>query len=161
MSWSISKRDSKLIRLIQYVELYGKHCKIKGRLNHFHTCYIGISIYYVGFPGGSNVKESAWNAGEPGSIPGLDLLCFVFFFLLSTGKIQQLWSSSTCYSVVTTSHGVEEKNRGVSVCLIWSSVAFFLGAGREVSGPLNSVWPVTNRFSRNKHGHPCSPDSKP
>ena len=25
----------------------------------------------VGFPGGSEVKASAWNAGEPGSIPGL------------------------------------------------------------------------------------------
>ena len=23
-----------------------------------------------GFPGGSNDKESAWNAGDPGSIPG-------------------------------------------------------------------------------------------
>ena len=128
-------------------------------------CSVGMKLRESwgirGFTGDSDGKQSAWNAGEPGSIPGLDLLCFVFFFLLSTGKIQQLWSSSTCYSVVTTSHGVKEKNRGVSVCLIWSSVAFFLGAGREVSGPLNSVWPVTNRFSRNKHGHPCSPDSKP
>ena len=25
---------------------------------------------FLGFPGGSEVKESAWNAGEPGSIPG-------------------------------------------------------------------------------------------
>ena len=24
----------------------------------------------VGFPGGSEVKASAWNAGDPGSIPG-------------------------------------------------------------------------------------------
>ena len=24
----------------------------------------------LGFPGGSEVKASAWNAGEPGSIPG-------------------------------------------------------------------------------------------
>ena len=24
-----------------------------------------------GFPGGSEVKASAWNAGDPGSIPGL------------------------------------------------------------------------------------------
>ena len=26
---------------------------------------------YKGFPGGSEVKASAWNAGDPGSIPGL------------------------------------------------------------------------------------------
>ena len=25
-----------------------------------------------GFPGGSEVKASAWNAGDPGSIPGLE-----------------------------------------------------------------------------------------
>ena len=25
----------------------------------------------LGFPGGSKVKASAWNAGDPGSIPGL------------------------------------------------------------------------------------------
>ena len=29
-----------------------------------------LSISY-GFPGGSEVKVSAWNAGDPGSIPGL------------------------------------------------------------------------------------------
>ena len=29
-----------------------------------------LSISY-GFPGGSEVKASAWNAGDPGSIPGL------------------------------------------------------------------------------------------
>ena len=27
--------------------------------------------YYWGFPGGSDGKESAWNAGDLGSIPGL------------------------------------------------------------------------------------------
>ena len=26
---------------------------------------------HTGFPGGSEVKASAWNAGDPGSIPGL------------------------------------------------------------------------------------------
>ena len=25
----------------------------------------------MGFPGGSEVKASAWNAGDPGSVPGL------------------------------------------------------------------------------------------
>ena len=32
---------------------------------------ISVHIYLVtGFPGGSADKESAWNAGDPGSIPG-------------------------------------------------------------------------------------------
>ena len=30
-----------------------------------------FSSVQLGFPGGSEVKASAWNAGEPGSIPGL------------------------------------------------------------------------------------------
>ena len=29
-----------------------------------------LSIYSVGFPGGSDGKASACNAGDPGSIPG-------------------------------------------------------------------------------------------
>ena len=33
--------------------------------------YICFGIWYLkGFPGGSEVKESAWNVGDPGSIPG-------------------------------------------------------------------------------------------
>ena len=28
-------------------------------------------VYIMGFPGGSDCKESACNAGDPGSIPGL------------------------------------------------------------------------------------------
>ena len=28
-------------------------------------------MLYMGFPGGSEVKASAWNAGDLGSIPGL------------------------------------------------------------------------------------------
>ena len=30
-----------------------------------------ISVTSEGFPGGSEVKASAWNAGDEGSIPGL------------------------------------------------------------------------------------------
>ena len=30
-----------------------------------------IATYYEGFPGGSDGKASAWNAGDPASIPGL------------------------------------------------------------------------------------------
>ena len=29
-----------------------------------------VSRFVMGFPGGSEVKVSAWNAGDPGSIPG-------------------------------------------------------------------------------------------
>ena len=28
------------------------------------------TFYVLGFPGGSEVKASAWNTGDPGSIPG-------------------------------------------------------------------------------------------
>ena len=31
---------------------------------------VSISEAYLGFPGGSKVKASAWNVGDPGSIPG-------------------------------------------------------------------------------------------
>ena len=30
-----------------------------------------FSCFVKGFPGGSEVKASAWNVGDPGSIPGL------------------------------------------------------------------------------------------
>ena len=33
--------------------------------------FIQISVHLLGFPGGSDGKESACNAGEHGSIPGL------------------------------------------------------------------------------------------
>ena len=36
----------------------------------FFICILYIK-YYLGFPGGSDSKESAHNAGDPGSIPGL------------------------------------------------------------------------------------------
>ena len=32
--------------------------------------YVSINLKYKGFPGGSGGKESACNAGDPGSIPG-------------------------------------------------------------------------------------------
>ena len=31
---------------------------------------VTLNLGSVGFPGGSEVKASAWNAGDPGSIPG-------------------------------------------------------------------------------------------
>ena len=37
-----------------------------------HTyIYIHIQMYIYDFPGGSDGKASAYNAGDPGSVPGL------------------------------------------------------------------------------------------
>ena len=36
----------------------------------FNQDLLSTSIYHQGFPGGSDVKASAWNAGDLGSIPG-------------------------------------------------------------------------------------------
>ena len=32
--------------------------------------FYAVHVVFVGFPGGSEVKASAWNAGDPGLIPG-------------------------------------------------------------------------------------------
>ena len=39
-------------------------------LNNIYSCFICISVELLGFPGGSEVKASACNAGDLGSIPG-------------------------------------------------------------------------------------------
>ena len=36
----------------------------------YYTDFKIIYSYWLGFPGGSDGKESACNAGDPGSIPG-------------------------------------------------------------------------------------------
>ena len=36
-----------------------------------HVCEGVCVCVYIGFPGGSHSKESAWDAGDLGSIPGL------------------------------------------------------------------------------------------
>ena len=38
---------------------------------HYQNSNTGTPTFYLGFPGGSDGKESACNAGDPGSIPGL------------------------------------------------------------------------------------------
>ena len=38
--------------------------------NVFLLCYLPVAKLCWGFPGGSEVKASAWNAGDQGSIPG-------------------------------------------------------------------------------------------
>ena len=46
--------------------------KNRTRLSYFHLLtYYQTSLFYLGFPGGSEVIASAWNAGDLGSIPGL------------------------------------------------------------------------------------------
>ena len=47
--------------------LYMGRCK---RLNSLKS-FIHIRLSYLGFPGGSDSKASACNAGDPGLIPGL------------------------------------------------------------------------------------------
>ena len=39
---------------------------------HFFIFHMPFTLWNLlqGFPGGSEVKASAWNAGDPGSIPG-------------------------------------------------------------------------------------------
>ena len=47
--------------------ILGRFMWFKGTLSHFNRTFLII----VGFPGGSDGKESACNAGDLGSIPGL------------------------------------------------------------------------------------------
>ena len=59
---------------VTYVCVYMFVCVCVYIYTHTHTniyihIYIYICIYIIGFPGGSNHKESACNVGDPGSIP--------------------------------------------------------------------------------------------
>ena len=38
--------------------------------NSLHTFIYALPLLYGGFPGGLDIKESAFNAGDSGSIPG-------------------------------------------------------------------------------------------
>ena len=52
--------------------ILGKNIKVKN-LEYFvfpHTIVLPSYIWYMGFPGGSDDKESACNSGDPGSILG-------------------------------------------------------------------------------------------
>ena len=72
-------------RRIRFLGEEESHCQKKGEKRYFSTktknsnyrqlssitnIYFEIN-YYTDFPGGSDGKESAYNAGDPGSIPGL------------------------------------------------------------------------------------------
>ena len=65
---------------IDTLQLYCKRCLNLGRWRQEEVCsgwrerlILLIQMYYnsLGFPGGSEVKASASNAGDLGSIPGL------------------------------------------------------------------------------------------
>ena len=44
----------------------------KGKESEKEYVCVCVCVYaYMGFPGGSHSKESAWDAGDLGSIPGL------------------------------------------------------------------------------------------
>ena len=55
---------------------YTHHCERNYTVNiaksvrhfYYHSCILMVA--FLGLPGGSEVKASAWNAGDPGSIPG-------------------------------------------------------------------------------------------
>ena len=49
--------------------LYVTCCFSLAAFNILSLCLIFVSL--TGFPGGSDSKVSAYNAGDPGSIPGL------------------------------------------------------------------------------------------
>ena len=46
----------------------GKLIQLRDRIRNWEKPDLYVS---GGFPGGSDGQESAWNAGDPGSIPGL------------------------------------------------------------------------------------------
>ena len=47
-----------------------EHREVKFYLLSLLITFYGTSNYYLGFPYSSVGKESTWNAGDPGSIPG-------------------------------------------------------------------------------------------
>ena len=52
-------------------QLVGESFKKEGIYTYIHIYIYMYICIYIGFPGGSEVKASAWNTGDPGSIPGL------------------------------------------------------------------------------------------
>ena len=66
-----------LLNFIKVVSHYTCHsaCLFHSALCELYICSYGLLIFtgldYSDFPGGSDSKESACNAGDPGSTPGL------------------------------------------------------------------------------------------
>ena len=61
--WGISRGD-------QWIARKGPCTCVKSQLSLMLVLSKQVK-YHLGFPGGSEVTVSAWNAGNPGSIPGL------------------------------------------------------------------------------------------
>ena len=83
---------------------------------HVYSWEIGNYCKYMGFPGGSEVKASAWNAGDPGSIPGsgrspgegngnpLQYSCLENPWREEPGKLQSMGSRRVWHDWVTSLH---------------------------------------------------------
>ena len=68
----VSKFTKAMFFPFTFTKLTVTECALCAR--HFSNCYkllLFLIIIPQGFPGGSEVKASAWNAGDLGSIPGL------------------------------------------------------------------------------------------
>ena len=66
-SWNVLVKEKCTCFLPKYWKAYWN---IKVHLQHGGPD-LGVLLYFSGFPGGSEVKASACNAGDMGSIPGL------------------------------------------------------------------------------------------
>ena len=64
--WLLSCFRFKAPRLGQFVPA----AQVKAVMLYPEVCILALSLLVPGFPGGSDGKESAYNAGDPGSIPG-------------------------------------------------------------------------------------------
>ena len=64
--------EDSIVSLFPYFNIYWrqKEVQILESYNHSKDS-IKFHLYWIGFPGGSDHKESSCNAGDPGSIPGL------------------------------------------------------------------------------------------
>ena len=71
--WTSDENIWNMMLSLEVYDTVGEYCynSLPSTLLRQDPCYHCGSIYPVGFSGGSDNKESNWNVGEPGSIPGL------------------------------------------------------------------------------------------
>ena len=60
----------KSIEAVKLSKLHVVHVRNFAKYLEQNNSSITVKYYYWGFPGGSDSKESAYNVGHPGSIPG-------------------------------------------------------------------------------------------
>ena len=82
-----------------------------------HQFFNGNSgrLYFMGCPGGSEVKASAWNSGDPGSIPGsgrspgegngndYSILAWEIAWAEEPGRVRHDWNGGRCYFILEAS----------------------------------------------------------